>query len=220
MGAQFGWPAYVLSRTSLAFQQLQEQLASQGIEIGIADFGGFRTPADTTRILDYRQTEYDQAIAVGSIPSSMTIDQFRPIAPYGHSFHDYGAAFDIRLKSIPDGMTTDQAFTFAGALAPSLGLRWGGTFHNGDARHFELDVSLSEARSLFQTETGTVDTSGAAGAGGDASAMLGLGPDDVGDDSGEGAIEDAIAADDAMTGWILVGVALVSGLVLAIMRRR
>ena len=217
MGAQFGWPQYVLSSAVVAFEHLQQQLAVSGIQIGIADFGGFRSQADTTRILDYRTTEYNAAIATGAIAPSTSIDRFRPIAPYGHSFHDYGAAFDIRFKSIPASLTIDQAEAIAGQLAPSLGLRWGGNFTNPDPVHFELDVPLSQARAMFQAETGTV-IDGAAASGGDASAMLGA--DDVGDDSGEAALELGLEQQDALTGWIVVGAAIVSLLAIAIASRR
>jgi hypothetical protein len=214
MGAQHPWPQGVLSRTALAFQLLQEELQTQGIAIGIADYGGLRTESDTTTILAIRDHEYAAGIANGSIDPSTSIDAWRPIAPYTHSFHDYGAAFDIRLKSIPTEMTEDDAYSAAGVLAPSFGLRWGGGFHNSDEAHFELDVTLAAARQLYANETGTVIP----GTAGDVSQMLGV--DDAGDDSGEGDLELVLEQQDALTGWILIGVALVSAAAIAIASRR
>lgn len=214
MGAQFGWPAYVLSSTVAAFTQLQQDLLGQGIPIGIAEYGGFRSLADTTDILAFRETDYTNAIASGELSPSVSIDEFRPIAPYQHSFHDYGAAFDIRFKSLPAGMTSDDAEQLAGQLAPELGLRWGGSFQNPDGVHFELDITLSQARTMWQSEFGA---SAPAGIGGTATAMIdasGLGPDDVGDDSGEAALELELQQQNQLVGWILVGAAIASTLAL------
>jgi LAS superfamily LD-carboxypeptidase LdcB len=53
-----------------------------------------------------------------------------PAARPGSSLHETGMAFDISAR--PD------VLAWAGSLAPSLGLRWGGTFRNSDPVHFEL----------------------------------------------------------------------------------
>lgn len=53
-----------------------------------------------------------------------------PAAPPGRSAHEYGLAFD--LGGAP------RTLRIAGALAPYLGLTWGGRFHTPDVVHFEL----------------------------------------------------------------------------------
>lgn len=220
MGAQYGWPQFVLQETVNAFLQLQAALEStQGISIGIADFGGFRSSDDTATILGYRNTDFEQAVAAGEIPASTDPNAWRPIAPYGHSFHDFGAAFDIRIKSggVPAGMTAEQAMAIAGSLAPSFGLRWGGSFADPDVDHFELDVSLSQARSMFANEYATQATIVA----GDVSNMdiSGLGADDVGDDAGMSDLQLELAAQENTIGWVVAAAALVSALAILWSRR-
>jgi LAS superfamily LD-carboxypeptidase LdcB len=53
-----------------------------------------------------------------------------PVAPPGHSRHETGTAFDIGSSA--------RGLAVAGAIAPYLGLRWGGTFTKRDPVHFEL----------------------------------------------------------------------------------
>lgn len=221
MGAQVPWPQGVRDDVVDAFTQLQQLMAGYGVAIGIANYGGFRTPADTSELLAIRQQEYDAAVAGGEISPALSIDDFRPIAPYGHSYHDTGDAFDIRIKpgGLPAGMTADQAFTIAGRFADTIGMRWGGAFHNADVRHFERPITLAQARADYTAATGlAIDTSGAAGATGSSSAMV-LGDDEAGDDSGEGAIQFALEQQEATTGWILAGVAIVSALVIILRSR-
>lgn len=113
--------------------------------------GGFvRTQADTARYMGYRAAEYAQYVAAlkkskpGAVP--LSIYAWRPIAAFGSSYHNYGAAFDI----------TPVRGTFAqiGSLAPAAGLRWGGSasFVNvgrTDPPHFELPISLLEAKARW-----------------------------------------------------------------------
>ena len=221
MSAQFPWPQQVRDDVVAAFQQLQQLMAGYGIAIGIANYGGFRTLADTREILDIRQQEYDGDRAAGVIPPSLSVDDYRPIAPYGHSYHDTGDAFDIRIKpgGLPAGMTSDDAFAIAGRFADTIGMRWGGVFQNADPRHFERPVTLAQARADYQATTGQAIDLGAAGATGSSSAM-GLADDDVGDDSGEAGIQLALEQqEDVTTGWILAGVAMISGLVIILRLR-
>lgn len=141
----------MLPATRAGYAALQTWLANQGIRVTLADFGGFRTQSDTTLILEYRQNDYAADVRAGRVdPTVTSIDEYRPIAPYGSSYHDYGAAFDIIPETpYPSGMTYDSILRLAGSHAPTLGLVWGGTFHNQDVRHFQLDMSLADAEAKW-----------------------------------------------------------------------
>lgn len=128
-----------------AFDGLTSYLSTLGIRVAVADYGGFRTQADTAQILQYRQDDYDAAVKAGQVSPATTLDEFRPIAAYGSSFHDYGAAFDLAVEGEPSGVTAEQALAMAGGVAPQYGLRWGGNFSNPDYDHFELNESLAQA---------------------------------------------------------------------------
>lgn len=122
------------------------QLASEnGITYSIADFGGIRSESDTTRILRYRDNDYAVYVAAMKRQNKtpITKELWRPIAPFGGSMHNFGAAFDV---SIITGNL--QAL---GALAPKAGLKWGGTFvHRKDYPHFELPISLNDAKAKWE----------------------------------------------------------------------
>lgn len=139
-----------------AIDQLAQLAANDGIEFTIADFGGTRTQADTTTILGYRDADYAvyvrNAQANGQTPVS--IQRFRPIAPWGKSYHDFGAARDLAITAKPDGWSDGDAFTQLATYAPQLGLKWGGSFPNPDPDHFELDESLAQAAADWSAYTG------------------------------------------------------------------
>jgi D-alanyl-D-alanine carboxypeptidase len=128
-----------------AYASLQAYGAGLGIAFDVADYGGFRTQADTAHILAYRAEDYAAAINAGSITSAVSLDEFRPIAAYGSSYHDYGAAFDANITSKSSSMSDEQALAILGGAAPAYGLKWGGTFTNPDTAHFELDEPLTQA---------------------------------------------------------------------------
>jgi D-alanyl-D-alanine carboxypeptidase len=146
-----------LPELTTAIDALTAAAAPQGITFTTADFGGFRTQADTTEILDDRTADYAvyvaRAQAAGTTPVS--INQFRPIAPYSKSFHDYGAARDLKITAKPSTLSTAQALGALGAIAPSVGLRWGGTFTHADPVHFELAIPLSQAAAMWAAYTGS-----------------------------------------------------------------
>lgn len=142
--------AGVLPETRAAFDALDAYARSQGIGISVADFGGLRTSADTTRILKYRDDDYAVARRAGTIRPDTTLAQFRPIAPFGHSYHNYGAAFDIIVTARPSSLSVAGVQRKLGEYAPRIGLRWGGTFSNPDAPHFELAISLAEAQARYR----------------------------------------------------------------------
>lgn len=220
MGAQFGWPSYVLQETVTAFLELQSTLEqAEGISLGIAEYGGFRSLEDLREILAIRSREFEAAVNAGDVSAGTDINAWRPIAPYGHSFHNYGAAFDVRVKpgGAPAGMSDEQAFAVAGQYATQLGLRWGGHFPDPDTDHFELAVSLSQARSMFASEYGSMATVVAAN-------VLqfdssGLGADDAGDDAGSSAVAADLSRQQDLIAWIVTGAALVSALAIYLSRR-
>lgn len=146
--------AGLLPETAAAYAQLAAYASKYlGADIAVADYGGIRTQADTTRILKYRQDDFAAAVNAGQIRADTTLQAFRPINAFGTSYHNYGAAFDITIN----GEQVDQspaAIQALGTFAPSVGLRWGGTFRNPDRPHFELAIPLKEAQSRYLAMTG------------------------------------------------------------------
>ncbi len=138
-----------LPELAYLWEELESSAAAEGIGIAIADFGGYRTEADTLEILDYRARDYAayaaRARAAGRVPES--IDDFRPIAPYGSSFHNYGAARDFKISYKPPAMTEAAAVARVGAIAERLGLVSGRRFN--DPPHVQLDVTLEEAAAMW-----------------------------------------------------------------------
>src|SRR5689334_9463679 len=104
---------------------------AEGIHVTTADFGGIRTEADTTRILEYRRNDYAVALAAAKKAGKTLppITTWRPIAPFGRSHHNWGAARDVRVVARPAGWTDARALARLGELAPRFGLRWGGLFN-------------------------------------------------------------------------------------------
>jgi hypothetical protein len=139
-----------------AYEALSAYASGFGITLGIADFGGLRTAADTAIILADRDADYAAALAAGTIDSGETIDEFRPISPFGTSYHNYGAAFDVSLDALPSDETSGQALVVLGDYAPTLGLVWGGRFTDPDPTHFELAMSLQDAAAAYLAMTGDV----------------------------------------------------------------
>jgi hypothetical protein len=131
-----------------AEQRLRAAAARQGITYNVADFGALRTQADTTLILHYRDVDYQQYVKAGG---KLPINEYRRIAPFGRSYHNYGAAFDAVITGHPPTMTADQALGHLGALAPSVGLRWGASFN--DRPHFELPLTLDAVAKLWRDYT-------------------------------------------------------------------
>lgn len=137
-----------------------------GITFDVADYGGLRSEAQTSTILTYRQNDYNAALAAGEISADTTLQAFRPIAPYGDSWHDYGAAFDLEILNPGQVIDEQTALAVLGAYAPSIGLRWGGHFPDADPPHFELAIPIATARTLYAQQTGgtAADATGTASA--------------------------------------------------------
>lgn len=127
--------------------QLRERARALGITFDIADYGGIRTQADTVLIMAYRAADYAAAVVADPSVSDIPINTWRPIAPFGSSMHNYGAAFDVEITSAPAGMSFSRALQELKSAAPSCGLR--STVPN-DPPHFELPISLDEARAQWE----------------------------------------------------------------------
>jgi hypothetical protein len=95
-----------------------------------------------------------QTKAAGRVP--VALNAFRPIAPYGQSYHNYGAAFDVWVLSVPEGKTQAWGLLMLQNAAAAVGLRSGVSF--GDPPHFELPITLADARARWQAATGQVVT--------------------------------------------------------------
>lgn len=134
-----------------AMSALADEAAGYGIAFDVADYGGTRTQADTAEILAFRDADYAVYRANGG---TLSESQFRPIAPWLKSFHDFGAARDLRITGKPAGWSDDDAYAQLGELAPGLGLRWGGNFSNPDPDHFELAIPLAQAAAAWNSYTG------------------------------------------------------------------
>jgi hypothetical protein len=144
-----------LPELEIARANLFADMAGRGVRLSIADFGGYRTAADTATILQYRDDDYSVYAAeergTGRTPVAKTV--WRPIAPHDQSFHSYGAAFDVDLSRLES-----DDIELAGAIAPGSGRRWGRAW--GDDAHFELAVPLATARQRWTAlEGGTDDAS-------------------------------------------------------------
>lgn len=137
--------AGVLPELRDAEAHLRQLALAKGITYSIADFGGIRSLSDTTRILRYRDNDY--AVYVNAMrranKTPMAKELWRPIAPFGGSMHNFGAAFDVSIIT--------GNLSALGALAPQVGLRWGGNFKSRkDYPHFELPISLNEAKAKWE----------------------------------------------------------------------
>ena len=139
-----------------AEQRLRARASDNGITYALAEYGGLRTQADTNQIVAYRQADYNAAIRRDPRVARIPINTFRPIAPFGRSMHNWGSAFDIVITGAPPGWTRDKALAVLGAIAPTVGLRWGGTFPSDrvDPPHFELPTSVVDARARYLAYTG------------------------------------------------------------------
>lgn len=144
-----------LPRFTAKIEQLRAFGRDDGIEFDTADFGGVRTLADTERIMKYRADEY--AIYLKKLAPDKTpqpIEVWRPIAPFGSSMHNYGAARDLKIIKHDDLMSEAECLRRLGEIAVAeCGLRWGGNFKKRvDPPHFELAMTLVEAKALWEAQ--------------------------------------------------------------------
>lgn len=150
-----------LSESLPALQDAEAQLyayamGTLGIDYRIADFGAVRTEADTNLILQYRTDDYNAAVKSGEIPANTPLQTFRRIAPYGSSYHNYGAAFDALITNRGMYANDSAALQALKNAAPQFGLRSNVT---NDPPHFELAVPIDEARAAWINYTNGGDGS-------------------------------------------------------------
>lgn len=131
--------------------KLSQLAAARGLAYTVnrEELGGFvRTPADTAAYMAYRNAEWaiyaaqQRARGKAIVPK----EQWRPIAAFGNSYHNYGAAFDVTMAR--------GTLAELGALAPAAGLRWGGdagfqAAKRTDPPHFQLPITLLEAKARW-----------------------------------------------------------------------
>jgi hypothetical protein len=146
---------------------LRSAAAAKGIEYDFPDYAGLRTPADTVQLIRWRdeavtiarrdaeakrKAQGGTAVQIKLAGDVAATRAYYRVSPADASFHGVGSAFDIRIRKVPPGMTTDQAYKALGAIAPSIGLRWGGTFSApADPFHFELAKSRDDAAILWKS---------------------------------------------------------------------
>lgn len=143
-------------------------LAAPDVTFTVADFGGVRTEAQTVQILKYRDADYAVYVkrceAKGETPKA--INDFRRIAPFGKSMHNWGGARDLRPLTWRGQWVVDEndyskiiderGFQAAHDLLdhycvtdPELKatLKIGDYFN--DEPHVELAISLDECRRRY-----------------------------------------------------------------------
>jgi hypothetical protein len=146
--------ASALPELRAAELKLRKNASQHGITYVIAEFGGIRSLSDTTKAMDYRAAEYPGYVkamrAINKAP--LSINEWRPIAPYGNSYHNYGAAFDVFVTSVPEGRSQSWGLQLLQIAGPAVGLRNGASFN--DPPHFELPLKLSDVRAMWAKHTG------------------------------------------------------------------
>lgn len=136
---------HVLPELAAAEVKLRAAAAAKGIYYKLAEWDGaaLRTEADTVQAMRYRDADYAVYVrkmkAAGKTP--VDLRTFRPINAYGTSHHNFGAAFDVEMVKGTQAQL--------GALAPSVGLTWGGTFSRPDGPHFQLAIGILEAKARW-----------------------------------------------------------------------
>jgi hypothetical protein len=153
--------ANVLPELRDAEALLRKNASQHGITYNIADFGGLRTQADTVKIMQYRANDYAEYLK--TVPDGQTptpIDSWRPIAPFGVSYHNYGAAFDVNVTAVPAGRTLAWGLAIMKNAAPAVGLR---SDIPSDPPHFELPITLSDAKGRWALFMGTPSGSSSVG---------------------------------------------------------
>ncbi len=150
--AGVGVVATFLPELAFKWAALQAAAAGQGIQLRIADFGGFRDLAMTQQILAYRDADYAAYVKQLAISAPtrtpLPIEVWRPIAPYGSSFHDFGAAVDAYPIAWPASVgNRSDALAIVQQLAPSVGLS--NPMPATDPAHFQLPYSLATVQSQW-----------------------------------------------------------------------
>ena len=159
-----------LTELTTALTRLADLAKAEGVEFTTADFGGVRTEADTTKILKYREDEYalyvKRCAAKQPPETPKVINEWRKIAPFGKSKHNWGAARDLRPLQWRGQWVVDEndyskiidlrGFQAAHDLLdhycvtdPELKAVLGIGDYFNDEPHVELRISLDEARKRY-----------------------------------------------------------------------
>lgn len=122
-----------------------------GINYQLAAYGALRDEPDTDEILQYRADDYAAAVRANPKVAQTPINTWRPIAPFGSSYHNFGAAFDVVITDRGGFESDAAALNALKAVASRFGLR---SNVPNDPPHFELPVSLDQARELWLAYNG------------------------------------------------------------------
>jgi hypothetical protein len=174
-----GQLANTLPELRTAELKLRAIAAAAGITYSISDFGGLRTPADTAKLIGYRDEEVRQARAAAEAKArkeGKTAAQIKAasdtaanaayyrVSSFDTGYHGVGGAFDIAIETTPKGMGKTEALTYLGARAGECGLKWGGTFKDNpstaivekpDPWHFELAQPRAAVETKWKTYAAT-----------------------------------------------------------------
>jgi hypothetical protein len=108
-----------------------------GLRTVVREFGGYRGPGIQAQLLQWRnEADREDGIIGGG-------RDYYAVAPAGMSFHEAGAAFD--LKIVDPIQRTDNNYRHLADIGKALGLNAGYYFRKKDEFHFELDESLADA---------------------------------------------------------------------------
>lgn len=132
--------------------QLAQLAAAQGIQLGFNSYGGFRDQATTQLISKYRDQDYaaylKQLLQTNPLATPLPIDQWRPLVPFGQSFHNFGAAADLNPIVWPPALgTRTDALNVLHQLAPLTGLRF--PLPTSDPAHVELAEPLATVQTRW-----------------------------------------------------------------------
>lgn len=133
---------------------LRTVASQEGIEFDVADFGGLRSQADTALIMQYRDNDWNAAVrADPTLAKRTTKEKWRAIAPWGNSMHNYGAAFDVKIRKAPKGKSNLWALNRLIELGKQVGLDNGQSYD--DPGHFQLRMTLAQAAAEWKKQNPT-----------------------------------------------------------------
>lgn len=134
-------PAGVLPELAQRYVALERAAAARGLAFRLARWAGaaVRDAADTATAMRHRDVDYGRyllTLPAGKVAVPKLL--WRVIAPFGSSYHNYGASFDVEMIR--------GTLAQLGALAAAVGLVWGG---RNDSPHFRLPITLLEAKARW-----------------------------------------------------------------------
>lgn len=118
-------------------------MAAAGYQYDLPDFAGVRSAAQQQQLIAWR----DEDVAAGG--------KSYAVAPVNTTYHQYGAAFDIKITQPADPQQSD--YQAAADIAQSVGLDAGFYFTNRDPYHYQLPYDLPSVQQMWTEHTGTVE---------------------------------------------------------------